>query len=276
MSEDRILRCKECRHGAMLYNIHDLYIGRSFDLYGEYAEGEIELLSQLINSGDTVIDVGANIGAHSVFFAKQVGPNGRILSFEPQRLVHQILCANMVINQITWAECFHAGVGEVTGRIEVPELMAGADQNFGSLSLKNAKSSGGTPILRLDDLNLSSCKLMKVDVEGMEIEVLKGALNLIIRYQPILYVENDRKDLAEQLVLFIHGMGYKMYWHSASLFRENNYFGNNANVFLNGDGLQVVSTNMLCLPANSSIVLDKAFEEVKLPPNFSFPQGLKF
>src|SRR2546421_9260159 len=100
MSQQPILqsafnRMKRCRHGYMLYNVHDQYIGRSLDRYGEYSEGEIELFSQLIKPNDVVIDVGANIGAHTLWFAQRTLPDGIVIAFEPQRLVFQTLCANM-------------------------------------------------------------------------------------------------------------------------------------------------------------------------------------
>src|SRR5262245_30640720 len=83
-----------CRHGYMVYNIHDLYVGKSLDVYGEYSEGEIDGFRQLIRPEDWVIDVGANIGAHTLFFAKAVAPNGWVLAFEPLRVVFGYLCAN--------------------------------------------------------------------------------------------------------------------------------------------------------------------------------------
>ena len=55
---------KTCRHGLMVYNRNDAYIGRSLDLYGEFSQGETELFQQVVGIGDVVIEVGANIGTH--------------------------------------------------------------------------------------------------------------------------------------------------------------------------------------------------------------------
>ena len=57
---------KDCRHGRLSYLLHDAYIGRSLDVYGEYSEGELELFRQLLRPGDVAVDVGANIGALTV------------------------------------------------------------------------------------------------------------------------------------------------------------------------------------------------------------------
>src|SRR5437667_3081653 len=81
------LRVRRCRHGVMLYNLNDVYIGTMLDLYGEFSEGEEEVFRQFLRSGMTVVEVGANIGAHTLSIARHVGPQGRVLAFEPQRKV---------------------------------------------------------------------------------------------------------------------------------------------------------------------------------------------
>ena len=67
---------KTCRHGLMVYNRNDAYIGRSLDLYGEFSQGETELFQQVVGIGDVVIEVGANIGAHTLRLAQLAGPGG--------------------------------------------------------------------------------------------------------------------------------------------------------------------------------------------------------
>src|SRR4051812_41890218 len=63
---DGHLRLRRCRHGLMLFNLNDVYIGTMLDLYGEYCEGELDIFRQIIRPGMTIIEVGANIGAHTV------------------------------------------------------------------------------------------------------------------------------------------------------------------------------------------------------------------
>ena len=87
------VRLKQCRHGAMLYLVTDQYIGQSLDRYGEYSEGEIDLFRQLVRPGATILEIGANLGTHTVFLAKAAGPGGTLHAFEPQRVIFQILCA---------------------------------------------------------------------------------------------------------------------------------------------------------------------------------------
>ena len=62
-------RFKQCRHGTLLYNMHDIYVGRSLDLYGKFSEGEAALFQQMLKPGMTVVEVGSNIGALTVVLA---------------------------------------------------------------------------------------------------------------------------------------------------------------------------------------------------------------
>ncbi len=121
-SVDTINRQKACRHGQMLYNIYDNVIGRSLDLYGEYCESEIELFRQVIQPDSVVLEVGANIGAHTVFLARQVMPSGMVVAFEPQRIVYQTLCANLALNSIRNVFCLQQAVGAKRGSLVVPPL----------------------------------------------------------------------------------------------------------------------------------------------------------
>lgn len=57
---------RQCRHGLMVFNRHDQFIGKSLKVYGEYSEGEYEVFSQVVKPGDTVIEAGANLGAHTL------------------------------------------------------------------------------------------------------------------------------------------------------------------------------------------------------------------
>jgi len=251
---------KACRHGLMLYNVNDQYIGRSFDLYGEFSEGETDLFRQLLRPGQTVLDIGANIGAHTVFFARQVGPTGRVLAFEPQRLVFQALCANVALNSLANTWCRQQAVGAQAGHLTVPALDPHRPANFGGLSLADNAPGERVAVVTVDGLDLGVCHLVKIDVEGMEIEVLRGAILTVARCRPILYVENDRLEHADALICYIASLGYLMYWHLPPLFSPTNYFGNPENVFG-----PIVSRNMLCLPRGAPVAV-QGFEEVRVPP----------
>src|SRR5258708_38100524 len=76
-----INRVKPCRHGMMIYNIHDQYIGRSLDLYGEWSKGEMDLMGQMIFPGMAVVEAGGQRGPPKTVFGPGVGPGGFVPGF---------------------------------------------------------------------------------------------------------------------------------------------------------------------------------------------------
>ena len=236
-------RLKDCRHGRLLFNHHDMFVGRSLELYGEYSEAEFHLLSMVLKPGDLVVEVGANIGSLTVPLAKHVGNSGGVYAFEPQRLVFQTLCANLALNSLVNVWAYNLACGETAGSVLVPLMNPSVEHNCGELSVADQKTGDPTARIPLDSFGIPKCNLLKVDVEGMELDVLRGARQLIARFQPVLYVENDRPQHSGELIGFIESLGYDMYWHKPPLFNVDNFMKNPTNVFGT-----IVSLNMLCLP----------------------------
>lgn len=232
---------KLCRYGQMLFNRYDMYIGRSLQLYGEFSEGECEVFRQIVRRGNTVVEVGANIGAHTVPLAQFAGPEGRVVAFEPQRIVFQTLCANVALNSLINVHCMQQAVGSEPGSIVVPHINYQSENNFGGLGLGSFTRGERVPLVTIDSLELGACDFVKLDVEGMEREALLGAQKTIEKFKPVLYVENDREDRSDALVRTLDGFGYAMYWHLPPYFNPKNFAGNSENIFEN-----LVSKNMIC------------------------------
>jgi FkbM family methyltransferase len=239
---------KQCRHGPMLYPRGDTYVGRSLDLYGEYSEHEGRLFEQVLGPGHVVVEVGANLGAHTVHLAKLVGPGGAVLAFEPQRPMFYLLCANLALNEQFQARAHQAAMGSAPGSIKVPLLDVGATQNFGGLSLGRREGGEDIPLITLDSLALRALRLLKIDVEGMESEVILGGRETITRLRPVLYVENDRREHSARLIGMIEELGYDLYWHMPPLFNPDNFAGRTDNVFAG-----TVSVNMLGVPKEMGV-----------------------
>ena len=120
LAGERHMREKRCRDGLMLYNSRNTYIGRSLDLYGEYSYGEADLFARLLRAGMVAIAVGANIGCHTVTMARLVGPQGAVITFEPQRIVYQNLCANIALNALANVHAINMAPGP---RLSPPSTM---------------------------------------------------------------------------------------------------------------------------------------------------------
>ncbi len=248
-----------CRTGPMLFNRHDQYVGASLRKYGEFSRGESELFAKLIGPGAVIIEVGANIGAHTVELSRLAGPQGAVIAFEPQRMVFQVLCANLALNSCANVYAFQAAIGAAPGSIAVPVLDPNRPNNFGGLSLLGNNAGERVPLRTIDEYALQTCHLMKLDLEGMEVEALRGAANTIAATRPVLYVENDRKERSAELITLLLSWNYRLYSHTPPLFAPDNYNGDSENLFGN-----IVSINLLCLPAERNVTV-QGMAEVTSP-----------
>ncbi len=232
-----------CRTGPMVYNKNDVYVGGSLMRYGEFSVSEQLVFRQIVREDMLVAEIGANIGAHTIELSRLVGANGELHAFEPQRIVFQTLCANLAINQCTNVFAYQSAVGDSTGTIHVPPMDHKVRANFGGVSLANVAIGEKVPLITLDSVDLPACHFLKADVEGMEVEVLRGAAQTIDMYRPLMYVENDRAERSEALLTLIGELGYRAYWHLARLYNPDNYRQVAEDIFPG-----IVSINVLCIP----------------------------
>jgi FkbM family methyltransferase len=262
------------RHGIYLADDNDLFIGRALIHYGEYSELEWMLLERYCRSGDTVVEVGANIGAHTVSLAAAVGARGRVIAIEPQPVIFQRLCANVALNGSLHVETLNCGCGAVAATMGLPRIDYGAEGNFGGIPLQPL----GYPqpaieirVVQLDELlqDASRVDLIKIDVEGMELEVLEGAASSIARHRPVLYVENGSLDRSRQLIERLWSYGYELWWHSPTVYNPDNFFGVERNLYA-----RIASPNMLGVhrgsdaerPQTLAPVNDAAFHPFRKQP----------
>jgi FkbM family methyltransferase len=230
---ERYNNVTQTRYGTLIYNKNDVRVGRSIELYGEYCERAIVVFDQMLAAGHVILDIGANIGAQTLFFARKVGPEGNVLAFEPQRLVYQTLCGNMAINSITNVHCWNAAVGAKQGQIVVPRVDHERSIDLSSVEV-GSTAGDRVPVIAIDDMNLPRCDVIRIAAPGMEAAILEGAASLLKRVKPILYVSSQLDPLREaELLQKILSLGYASYWHGAELFNPHNYAGNLENVFAN-------------------------------------------
>lgn len=243
----------ECRHGVMLANEHDHYIGNALIQYGEYSESELEVINQLIDmSAGCVVEIGANIGSLTVPMARRAAQRGlEMYAYEPQPFVFQNLCANLALNMLTNVRAYPFACGAQPGvaYMQLPDYFT--TNNFGAVELKTDQAEGSIAVrcVTLDhELEHQKVGLMKIDVEGWELPVLQGARRTIERCRPILYFENDRLAHSEALMRWVLDQGYRLWWHKPVLHNDNNFRNNPERKWAN-----VVSVNMIGIPQESGI-----------------------
>jgi len=195
------LTLKQCKYGWMLF--YGPFIGKCFELYGQYSEAEVALMRVFLREGSTVIDVGANIGDLTLPLARIVGESGRVFAIESHPDNINVLCANLALNSIRNTRPINAFVA-TSDKVDTGSGVWG---KFAYVS-----EGWSTQFLALDSLELTGCDLIKVDVDGKELEVLQSGEMQIERYRPVLYFENDVRDASAELLSYVmEKLGYDLY-----------------------------------------------------------------
>ena len=272
------------RHGMLCHYTGDEMIGVCLARYGEWAEEELYLLSSFIRPADTVVDVGANIGTHTIAFSRFVGPTGRVHSIDGQYHAFAMLTLNTFLNAAENVRCVQAIVGKECGVRMMPEEEPAALPHLGLFSFvasgmhaPNDRPGGQRlvplSVISLDQLDLPRCELVKIDAEGMELEVMSGAIRTIERFRPVIYFEQASEHLFLQTFEFLQDISYDAFWHVADPFNRNNLRGDSHNIF--GGTREVM---VLALPREkrnalekSGFVLDEISQPIYNPPRYPVP-----
>ncbi len=244
------------RYGTISFPSSDQAIGQSLRTYGEWAEEEIRFLLGSLHPGDTVLDVGAYIGTHTLAFASAVGGSGKVIAFEPRPEIFRLLAKNILENGLGNVVLRQVAVGVESGFISLPPLDLDAPANFGSLSIvdrmafANAPQAAATAVemVAIDALELEACSLIKIDVEGAELAVLEGARRTIERTRPIIYCECNSLTGGIEIKKFYDSIGYLSYFHLADAFNGNNFKGVAENLFGSAREAALVGVHRLSLP----------------------------
>ena len=170
-----------------------------------------------------IFDVGSNIGTYTTWLAKLL-PQGTIYCFEPQRLVFQILCGNLAINNLDNCHTYNLALGAEDTSIVVEEPDYGQQEDFGIFSLVEDKvvhKSGRSLVVQIKTIDnfmreykVDKLDLVKIDVEGMDIQVLKGARSSLAAHRPVIFIEHsdNRRSTLSDIVdwLGIDNYSYKV------------------------------------------------------------------
>lgn len=165
-------------------------------LQGTYEEGTVSEIQKRLQPGQTFLDIGANIGWISLIASKQVGLNGKVIAVEANPKTLPILQHNLALNQVENCSILGLALSDEVGETKIYENW---NVNRGGASLLQQDDSEGIPIQmeRLDNLfdPETPLHMVKIDVEGFEGKVIKGAWNWFKKQQPIMIFEisNDRQ-----------------------------------------------------------------------------------
>jgi FkbM family methyltransferase len=187
--------------------------------YGRYSPEIVSVFRRFVRPGDAVIDVGAHIGYLTLHLAALVGQQGHVYSFEPDDRVAVNLDKSIAASNMTWIHAFRLAL---TAQKQDIEFYL-AQGHGSSTAVKASKHLNVTqtvvPGITLDELVadgkvVSKIRLIKMDIEGFEIEALKGMRELIRRSRPIMVVEVNEERLtaqgesASRLLALLESFGY--------------------------------------------------------------------
>jgi len=182
-----------------------LYYGRQIRR-GKFVttEPEYEKLSAFVSDGDWVIDVGANVGHYTVKLSELVGSAGRVISFEPIPTTFTLLSENVLHCEHSNITLVNAAASDNTSLVgmSIPDFSSGR-RNYYRASICPETSNTNTVVMSfpIDNLQLEHrISLIKIDAEGHEPEVLRGAKDLIERDRPILIIEAIISESRDQLL----------------------------------------------------------------------------
>lgn len=177
-------------------------------------EPELRWLVSRLEPGDWFVDVGANIGIYSIHAARKVGTNGRVFSIEPSPEAAAILRKNVAANDLCEiVTVINSAAADKTGRL----YLSGNPHQWNSLQLSATPPGIEIPVTTVDDLlaihgNSKTCiRGIKIDAEGVEMEILQGAIDTLEKFSPIIVFENIFECTLNHAPEWLHRRGYKVY-----------------------------------------------------------------
>lgn len=213
-------------------------------LFSPGNEPELSILKKIINRNDSVIDVGANIGVFTKNLADLVGKEGLVIGIEPIPFTYEVLKSNMKYFGLKNVKLYNCAVSAKNGKVTmiVPSSEFGTDNFYEARISPSLGNSGNT--LQIDAITLdglsenigAKISFVKIDVEGHELDCIKGAKNFLIKNKPLLLIEvsgdpDDSSSTSFELFKILAELGYSPYTCNGKTFKKRIYNTQSINYF---------------------------------------------
>jgi protein O-GlcNAc transferase len=193
--------------GIEMY-LHDKVDTISTDIISNKTFFEHKVLTYIAQKypiNGTILDIGANIGNHSLFFATFLRFE-HIVAFEPNKDNYELLCKNLSAELETIrCRAFNYAVGEKDQRVGLKSLN---DRNQGMWQVDLETNDKSVEMVKLDTFAYDDVTLIKIDVEGWELAVLHGAIHTIRKCKPVIFVEAVDIGSFQRILTFLGYLGY--------------------------------------------------------------------
>ena len=157
----------------------------------DHDQNMLPLLKEFIKNGDVVLDIGAFIGDHTIYYSKLVGDNGSVIAFEPNR--DSFFCLEHNLKAYKNVELINSAIGKEYGFVRTVDVLGNIGMNF--LIPDNL---GGIVIYSLNQMEIDRIDFIKIDVEGFELDVLIGGKETINKFKPTMLIEINDATLSRQ------------------------------------------------------------------------------
>jgi FkbM family methyltransferase len=174
-------------------------------LGGTYEPEQTGLFTRWVRPGNTVLDVGAHTGYYSLLAARLVGPSGAVWSFEPDPVNFSFLQRHVALNRVREVHLENAAVSDRQGTEPFERGSGTGTGHLGGDGKLRVKTTSVDEFCAARDLRVSA---MKIDVEGAEELVLRGAQTTLARDMPVLFLSTHGADVHQKCVLLLQSMGY--------------------------------------------------------------------
>lgn len=172
----------------------------------------LSFVKQFIDPDKNILDIGANIGVHSVVYSNYL-KHGNVYSFEPQKVIYDLLVSNLHVNNCKNVIAYNFGASNVDDTFYMNAHYDTLD-NQGAFRICSKDESTGLTIQckRIDDLNIENVGYVKIDVEGHEYETLLGMQTLLEKNKPNLLIEiHESSPTKNNVLMFLEKIGYCQY-----------------------------------------------------------------
>lgn len=209
---------KVLRNGISLFlDISDVV---DWSIYFDFEDKTFQEIERLTKKGDTIIDIGANIGYVSLLCSQKTKANGKIYGFEPDRYNRDKFKKNSSLNTDLAVEIVPMAVGAKRGWVSM-DVRKSHNRGMNQVIENLDRQSTSVELITLDEFvtskSITKVDLIKIDVEGYEMDVLKGGENMLTSFLPKLVVEVDDKNLIQygssafELIALLEKKGYSLY-----------------------------------------------------------------
>jgi FkbM family methyltransferase len=208
-------------------------------------EPELRVIGYLVKPGDSVIDIGANIGVYTKIFSELAGPDGHIYSIEPFPSTFEILCYNIKKLRLDNVEPVNVAISDsqTVVAMALPHDPSGAETHYRASIVKNhadtRKETTNVQAITIDSKFLKTpgtISFIKCDVEGHELACIKGAAKFLARSQPAWLIEvsgepDDKDSDAHYVFKILEDHDYSAWWYDGSKLRERRPGDKSTNYF---------------------------------------------